>query len=240
MRPDLSAADASWITEGRRPFGDYMVGSLVPVVFEAYARILHPAWAPSGRKDTPLRWEAVAAWSGRTVHALAQWESIARPMTGTAPAAPELPFAAQPDTDGLPAEALAVLCEVLAAHTGTPDACCIGAWEGHGWPVDTWAGAGGLEALHLENRTYLIRQGPLAQSLDIGWRSFFGEVITEPPNLLWPADRAWFVSSDTDLDSTYLGGSAALVDALLRHPGLEAWPIQATDHITIDSDTVNR
>lgn len=46
VRPRLPQRDVSWIGEHRRPFLDYSVGSLVPVVFEAYARILHPASGP--------------------------------------------------------------------------------------------------------------------------------------------------------------------------------------------------
>jgi hypothetical protein len=56
---------------------------------------------------------------------------------------------------------------------------------------------------------------------------------------VWPADRSWFVASDTDLDSTYLGGSVGLVGALVEHPGLEVWPVAATDLITFDSDRIN-
>jgi hypothetical protein len=44
-----------------------------------------------------------------------------------------------------------------------------------------------------------------------------------PPNLIWPADHAWFVQSEVDLDSTLVGGSRSLVDALLAAPCLETW-----------------
>ncbi len=84
---------------------------------------------------------------------------------------------------------------------------------------------GGPEALELQNRTYLIRRGPLSLVREIGWKPSGDRLQVEPPNLFWLADRAWFVASDTDLDSTYLGGSVALVDAVLEHAGLEVWPI---------------
>lgn len=233
-RPRVPSESAEWIAEHRRPFDDHMVGSLVPVVFEAYARAFHPAWAPSERKDTPLRWDAVAAWSGRTMHALAQWESLSITATSVDVSPP---FAAPPDTNGLDPHGLAALCDGLAAHTRTPDDGFIGVWEGYGWPVETWAGS---EVLNLDNRRYLVRRGPLSLALDVGWEVFPGRRQSEPPNLLWPPDRAWFVASDTDLDSTYLGGSAALIEALVGQRRLEVWPITATDHITIDSDRINR
>ena len=42
------------------------------------------------------------------------------------------------------------------------------------------------------------------------------------PNLMFPADRSWLASSLWDDDWICLGGPAGLVDAFLRHPGLEA------------------
>lgn len=42
------------------------------------------------------------------------------------------------------------------------------------------------------------------------------------PNLMFPADRSWLVSTLWDDDWTCIGGRAALVDGFLRHPGLEA------------------
>jgi hypothetical protein len=59
--------DVAWIAEDRRPFSDNTVGSLVPVVFEGYARVLHPAWASPG---VPVRWETVAIWAGRRIHSI--------------------------------------------------------------------------------------------------------------------------------------------------------------------------
>jgi hypothetical protein len=231
-RPRLPSAEVGWIAEGRRPFSDYAVGSLVPAGFEAYARIFHPAWAPSKRKDTPVRWDAVAAWSGHAMHALAQWESLSTPVAGIRPSPP---FVAPPDTDGLPPDTLAVLCGLLSARTQTVGDCFIGVWEGYGWPVEMW----GREVLDLEERTYVVRRGALGLALEIEWEPVPGQRLPSAPNLLWPADRRWFVASDTDLDSTYLGGSRDLVNALLEDHALEAWAVAASDGITRDSDVVN-
>jgi hypothetical protein len=44
------------------------------------------------------------------------------------------------------------------------------------------------------------------------------------PSLWWPDDRAWFVHTDVDARSTYIGGSEALIDALLSDPQLEVLP----------------
>lgn len=42
------------------------------------------------------------------------------------------------------------------------------------------------------------------------------------PNLMFPADRFWLVSTLWDDDWTCIGGPAGLVDRFLRHPDLQA------------------
>jgi len=45
------------------------------------------------------------------------------------------------------------------------------------------------------------------------------------PDLLFPADRSWLVSTLWDDDWTCIGGPAELVDKFLRHPDLQARPV---------------
>jgi hypothetical protein len=45
------------------------------------------------------------------------------------------------------------------------------------------------------------------------------------PNLMFPADRSWLVSTLWDDDWTCIGGPAGLVDSFLRHPDLPARPV---------------
>jgi len=44
------------------------------------------------------------------------------------------------------------------------------------------------------------------------------------PNLMFPADRSWQVSTLWDDDWTCIGGPAELVDRFLRHPDVQARP----------------
>lgn len=231
QRPTLGDDIAGWIGAGRRQFSDYSVGSLGPVIFDGYARLLHPAWAGPGN---PVRWDIVARWSGWTIHGLAQWELVSLPI---GEAAPGCPFAQQPDTGSLPPPQFGTLCEVLTAHTSTPDRCFTGVWEGYGW-LDMAEPSPALE-LRLDQRTFVVQQGPIETARRIGWRNWDGSFIAERPTLIWPADRAWFVASDVDLDSTYVGGSNDLIAALLAEPGLEVWPANSADRISIDSDSIN-
>ena len=62
----------------------------------------------------------------------------------------------------------------------------------------------------------------------------------EAPSLIWPADRSWFVASEVDFDSTVIGGSRSLVDALLDAPGLEVLEVTPETKLTAFSDKLNR
>jgi hypothetical protein len=230
-RSRVPEQDIAWIASRRRPFHDFTVGTLVPVVFDRYARVLHPAWAAHG---VPVRWATVATWAGREVHSLAQWDFLSRPRVE--PRGPS-PFVAEPDTNGLPPGHLATLCALLAAQTNTPDRCFIGVWEGYGWLADSeWSAA---PLLVLDQRTFLVRGGPIDLAMAVGWRGPNRTFVAEPPTILWPADRAWLVASDPDLDSTYVGGPDALIESLLGHRDLEAWSAEPDDLVAIGSDAIN-
>jgi hypothetical protein len=45
------------------------------------------------------------------------------------------------------------------------------------------------------------------------------------PDLMFPADRSWLLSTLWDDDWTCLGGPAGLVAGFLQHPGLQARPV---------------
>lgn len=116
--------------------------------------------------------------------------------------------------------------------------CFVGVWDGYGWLTadSDWAAS---PTLRLDQRTFLVRQGPLGLALAVGRGGPNGGISLVPPSLIWPADRAWFVAADPDLDSTYLGGSNALIEAVLTHPDLEAWRATANDLVTIGSDEID-
>ena len=54
------------------------------------------------------------------------------------------------------------------------------------------------------------------------------------PDLGWPQDRAWFVCIRNDrlLPSTFVAGSRRLIDRLLASPGLEVVEVQGTDRLS--------
>jgi len=70
----------------------------------------------------------------------------------------------------------------------------------------------------------LVEAGP-AQAA--AWRPSDGRAFGtgDLPNLMFPADHSWLVSTLWDDDWTCLGGPATLVGRFLRHPDLQARPV---------------
>lgn len=58
-------------------------------------------------------------------------------------------------------------------------------------------------------------------------------------NLLWPSDRAWFLASEIDFDSTLVGGRSDLIEAIIDSRELEAWPVGPADSLAADADRIN-
>jgi hypothetical protein len=84
----------------------------------------------------------------------------------------------------------------------------------------------------IPNRSYLLFTGPLAEAGQWGAADL---VPGRPrrissPNLMWPADHAWFVASEIDQPWTGIGGSAALIDDLLSNEGLDVEPTELSEH----------
>lgn len=171
-----------------------------------------------------------------------------------------------PRRGNLVSEVLAHLCHALADHTATPERCCFCLWEGWGWihggsfrpAVARRSGAGAAPVssddpiapafsaeelkrprLHLPDRDYLVLTGPLQAALQIGDWYAPAAFAAQSPNLFWPADRAWCVASEIDFDSTLVGGTIELVDAILRAPEFDSWPLQPDDSLAYDADRVN-
>ncbi len=109
----------------------------------------------------------------------------------------------------LPKELRAPIVDALRAQTSTPDSCWFAVWEGFG----ARPFAGDATSFELPHRKYDLYHGPVEALL----------APSEPPwtdqaaNIWWPDDRAWCVATEVDLESTYVGGSAACITALASH-----------------------
>jgi|SRR6476646_2552692 len=245
------AAVGAWIEPGLDGFGG-KVKQQVPRVYEAYARIFHPA---SDQEGNAVSWGAVAEALGTTAHREMQWHAI----VGTADCSnfegSRWP-GGNPNLSELDDEPLAALCAILAQHTGTPEHCYFGVSTIHAGVGEEYSRA---PLFRLPQRDFVILAGPLSAFDQItveGGRGATVQVVAfigdpppdfdpapEPwgvaPNLIWPEDRAWFVATEYDFDSTLVGGSRGLVDGLLGSSELEVWEVDPEVSLQADADGVN-
>lgn len=239
--PAATADASAWAVAAVRSF-DGTVGSLLPPVFPAYARVFHPALL----EKKPVPWREVAAAHHRMLHPLAQWRQINPPLPGEpsdqwgrdlSSISPRLGvWDEEPLMGSLPTVVAARLASVLAAHTTTPDSCSLAIWNGYGGLDPRWTRA---PRFGLPGRDLLLLSGPIAAA---------AFSLSEPPssyrqlhpNLWWPSDHAWCVATDVDMMTTYVGGRPEVIEAVLADSGLEALPATADDLVTWESDTVNR
>jgi hypothetical protein len=228
------------------------VKNLVPQVYEAYARIFHPA---SGAGEGAVTWTEVARRLGTTAHREMQWHAIVGSwdslnMTGGHWEG------GRPWLGELPDKELDALCAVLAEHTGTPESVYFGMSTIRGGVSAEWSALPEHEQTH---RRWVILKGALAAVDQIAVSSRHGFSFRvypkgqapppdqeppewwhrEVPNLIWPEDRSWFVASEEDFDSTVLGGSRLLIDALFASPELEAYEVDPEVSLQEDADKLN-
>lgn len=143
----------------------------------------------------------------------------------------------------LPDNLLQQLTSILERHTQTPEDCFFGLWPGHGevsgghavavlddkpqsklpippaFPPEVMTGP----LVEIPNREYLLFRGPLSEAGQWGAVDVIPGISRHinSPNLMWPADHAWFVATEVDLEWTGIGGSHRLIADLLTAQGLE-------------------
>lgn len=247
---DLSAAD--WVREALKywPRGrDFLIRDLVPPMFKAYARILHRAHRPEDRRYRTGRWAERGAQLGRTVGSETSWYDLTGTKFVDGPARDTW----VPTEGGWSEEEVRVVVSLLSELTTTPLGCWFAMWSGWGEisggtsslsPVDRptsglklrWRVRPKPRRVRRETalfktfpllgggRSYLLIKGAVddASRFDLGYGF-------RSPSLWWPEDRAWFVHTEIDALSTYVGGPRALIDRLVGEQILESFEVGPDD-----------
>jgi hypothetical protein len=136
---------------------------------------------------------------------------------------------------------MTVLAGILASHTRTPERCWFGLWDG----FNNLVGVEGITESELRRPSLLAPLGlaPRAYLLFTGSISEASSPVylfdQQSPNLIWPEDRAWFVGTEIDFDSTLIAGTEGLIKEIVRCPQLEARPVQPSYSLACDADLVN-
>jgi hypothetical protein len=214
-----------WIAEAVRD--DATVGALVPPVFEAYARVFHPAARYVGDDDVDVSWAEVAAANATVAHPAMEWGSITG-LLEFFDAADQSPlWDGAPARGHLPEHVARLVAAVLRGHTATPDDCWFG--------VPAELVAADAPTLTVGGNDVRLVRGPV----ELAARNMAEEPSDQSATLWWPGDRAWVVATDLDLVTTYVGGSAACIADLLAAPGVEVAEVPAAQGTGWDADTVN-
>ncbi len=217
-------ADYQWILDAIHPF-EYDVASVVPPVFEAYARVFHPAYEiqmPEPRY--PVSWKAVAEANNRVAHPAMEWGSLVGSLDlQNQPGLWDHP----PDEGRLPVPTTEQLSRVLRQYSGT-DTVMYALWNGYGGIVIENA-----DLIELPNRPMYVIAGSIDDAADP-----FG-ILGRTANLWWAADRQWCVATDIDLMTTYVGAGARCIQAIVSSDALEAMPVPSDQRVTWDADTIN-
>jgi hypothetical protein len=228
LTASLDSDAAAWVPAALHGFAEG-VGSIVPPVFDAYARVFHPPKRIEGTEEVPVRWADVAEANGRTMHPAAEWGSI---VTGFwtdryNPAQPGL-WDRPPSRGELPHELARRLVAILSEHTGQPDHGFFAVWEGFGDPVRVFMFPEDMpedqrrreekaaqEAFEADVRAWrgLVDSGATfkvpgrgmhllsaaLEAIEDFYEGDDGLSLRHPPTMWWPADQAWCVSSEIDL-----------------------------------------
>lgn len=235
---DVSAAE--WIISRLHDSSASDVCSLVPEAFDSYARILHPVPCLEDGTPTLRSWCDLARQAGVSLHPTIQFEALQ--------AIPAMQHCQPPNLGTLDPGTLEALIQILAQATTRPEACWFGIWEGYGWmqgppaiaalvPASRRPGRASRKQasspahalVNVGGRDLALYKGPITQAT-----AFCTPPASQSPNLWWPDDHAWCVTSDIDLPSTYIGASRAAVGQMLHDPRIEALPTSPTDPITAD------
>lgn len=211
LSPSHDASEREWLQSSMTTFARN-VASFLPGQFDAYVRIYHPFEGGSEVENRPRSWNELSALAGVSIIDPGSAADFAYHGFGNS----------QSHVGRRPEYLVEPLIENLRPETSTPERCFFAVWEGFG---DSIAEDFTEATLVLPGRNYQVFEGPVEAS-----RTTFSEVpsMYTAANLWWPADRAWFVSTEVDFAWTYVGGSRSLIDALLKDSRLDCVETFAT------------
>lgn len=242
LHADVS--DASWVVAHLRSWGvtyPQPVACFMPDTYEAFARLPHPGREYVRQNDGSVvvnwkRWSELGAQRGVALGPSTRWEEV----SGFAPQTGPVDGIDEPNMGSMPEELVEQVADFVRRWTTTPEKVWFGMWEGNGtW----WKGAHAVltfgidphaaERLRIDDeRDQVLRATPTFGTPERKYFLMSGplEAVTmltdaaggRTPNLWWPDDRSWFVSTEVDDLSTCVGGGRSMIAALIASSEIEA------------------
>jgi hypothetical protein len=238
-----SAEPARWALErtaSKEP-PEWTLSTFMPDGYDGYLRILHPL-ADRGGDGPWFRWRDFARPESLPIQPDAQLQDV----VGADSQDQRWLDDHGPSAGSMSSNTCASLIAVLRRFTATPDLCWMAVWDGWGvwWPPVSMTPAPNADPSEISTtrargfrRAWEQHERIEAATADIefierpwGRRYFLFRAPIEraeslhgrTPQLWWPDDRTWFVSTEVDGYSSYVGASRDCLDALSTSDALEA------------------
>jgi hypothetical protein len=221
-------SEAEWLLTGRVPlareaFPPVHVSNLLPPVFEAWRKVLHPMYRNAEidghvMRGPRVRWEELAAEFGLEFCAEIHQTSFARVFPGG-----RWPRHVRAPREGtLDADTCMAIIEILEAHTRAEHCCFY---------------YSGISANYSDEEGF-ARQLYRGSARDV--LAFEGmAAVNGTPEYWWPEDRAWCVHTDWDSAFTLIGGPEAALGELGLHPEIETLRLEATSRVDSEADDID-
>ena len=217
-------SETEWILNGRVPLArealpPVRVMNLLPPVFEAWRKVLHPMYRNveiDGHvmRGPRVRWEEMAREHGLAFGPEIHLASFARAFPGG-----RWPLRMQAPREGtLDAETCMAVIEILEAHTRAE----------HCYFYYTGVSANYSDEEGFARQLY---RGTARDVLEFEGMA----AVNATPEYWWPEDRAWCVHTDWDTAFTLIGGPEAAMEDLARHPEIESLRLEATSRVDLTS-----
>ena len=217
MRLADSATASEWIVADSRA-NPKPIGSLLPLFYERYVRILHPLARGAGAPIATVAWREIADHLGKPLNSATKWVDLIAEYSARPIHEQDGEWDADPSQGSMPAAQAKALAAALAEATAEPDDCFFAVCEGWGDPRYSYR-AGPRCAF--PDRPMVLLEGSLEDA-----SSSMSEDGYRSPNLWWPRDHSWAVLTEIDSYSTFVGCSAPVADELLGVAALEAFPVE--------------
>ncbi|WAP50419.1 hypothetical protein OL239_10045 [Arthrobacter sp. ATA002] len=208
----------AWRADHVRASTPVTLDCLIPATYPAYARVLNPAFSPTGQV---FSWMQLAG-STLTVDASTQWDEIVSSSEY------ELDALVEPEMGTVATPTAARLARILEPKTTTPAECFFLVWEGYA----------GLRDDVRHSPTVTVSPDRLMHVLTGSVHDATEPVEDEPGRLpMWwlPADGAWCVGNDIYARSVFVGASIPVIAAIVRDPVLEAYATTG-NHLIVPED----
>jgi hypothetical protein len=207
------------------------VSSLIAPSFDSYVRVLHPAYRENDMARAAVTWAEIARCNQTVLHPLCQFPNVSGVMDPEEGPSNLEVWSEPPEQGTLPADIAARLTSHLKGADSTPDMCWFSIWTG--WS-DVDLDIPREARLDLRTRELAVLRGPIGLA-----RESISAFRFQSPYSWWSPEGQWCVTTDIDLSSTYVGGTAAIAEALFQDDQLEVLPASPWDPIGLDGDRIN-